>query len=248
MGFLIPQFKDFVDILLIAFIIYQSLQIVRRSGGYQVLWGLLLLMVLYFLAVVFNLKIVSSLLTAIRNYWIIAVVILFQPELRSILSRLNLSRELGTMFRKQERSSLYTPLIEAVSSMSFRKTGALIVMENKRKLNEFIQSGEVLDAELSMRLILAIFNTKGVLHDGAVIIRDERIMAAKVVLPLSRKAEYVRKFGTRHLAGIGITELSDAVAIIVSEQSGQVSVAQAGTIKQDVAYEELMQIITDAAK
>jgi len=248
MGFLIPQFKDFVDILLIAFIIYQSLQIVRRSGGYQVLWGLLLLMVLYFLAVVFNLKIVSSLLTAIRNYWIIAVVILFQPELRSILSRLNLSRELGTMFRKQERSSLYTPLIEAVSSMSFRKTGALIVMENKRKLNEFIQSGEVLDAELSMRLILAIFNTKGVLHDGAVIIRDERIMAAKVVLPLSRKAEYVRKFGTRHLAGIGITELSDAVAIIVSEQSGQVSVAQVGTIKQDVAYEELMQIITDAAK
>lgn len=248
MGFLIPQFKDIVDILLIAFIIYQSLQIVRRSGGYQVLWGLLFLMVLYFLAVVFNLKIVSSLLTAIRNYWIIAVVILFQPELRSILSRLNLSRELGTMFRKQERSSLYTPLIEAVSSMSFRKTGALIVMENKRKLNEFVQSGEVLDAELSMRLLLAIFNTKGVLHDGAVIIRDERIMAAKVVLPLSRKAEYVRKFGTRHLAGIGITELSDAVAIIVSEQSGQVSVAQAGTIKQDVAYEELMQIITDAAK
>lgn len=234
--------------MLIAFLIYESLLIVRKSGGYQVLWGLLFLMVLYFLALVFDLQVVSSLLMAIRNYWIIAVVIIFQPELRSILSRLNLPKELGMAFRKQERSSLYTPLIEAVSSMSFRKTGALIVLENKRKLNEYIQSAEILDAALSMRLILAIFNTKGVLHDGAIIIRDERIMAAKVVLPLSRKPEYVSKFGTRHLAGIGITELSDAVAVIVSEQSGQVSVAQAGTIKTNVVFEELMQIITDAAK
>ncbi len=248
MSFLIPRFKDIVDIVLIAFLIYQSLLIVRKSGGYQVLWGLLFLMVLYFLALVFDLKVVSSLLTAIRNYWIIAVVIIFQPELRSILSRINLPKELGMAFRKQEKSSLYTPLIEAVSSMSFRKTGALIVLENKRKLNEYIQSAELLDAALSMRLILAIFNTKGVLHDGAIIIRDERIMAAKVVLPLSRKPEYVSKFGTRHLAGIGITELSDAVSIIVSEQSGQVSVAQAGTIKSNVVFEELMQIITDAAK
>lgn len=248
MSFLIPRFKDIVDIVLIAFLIYESLLIVRKSGGYQVLWGLLFLMVLYFLALVFDLKVVSSLLTAIRNYWIIAVVVIFQPELRSILSRINLPKELGMAFRKQERSSLYTPLIEAVSSMSFRKTGALIVLENKRKLNEYIQSAEMLDATLSMRLILAIFNTKGVLHDGAIIIRDERIMAAKVVLPLSRKPEYVSKFGTRHLAGIGITELSDAVAVIVSEQSGQVSVAQAGTIKTNVVFEELMQIITDAAK
>lgn len=248
MSFLIPQFKDLVDIILIAFLIYQSLLIARKSGGYQVLWGLLFLMVLYFLALVFDLKVVSSLLTAIRNYWIIAVVIIFQPELRSILSRINLSKELGMAFRKQERSSLYTPLIEAVSSMSFRKTGALIVMENRRKLNEYIQSAEIIDAALSMRLILAIFNTKGVLHDGAIIVRDERIMAAKVVLPLSRNPEYVSKFGTRHLAGIGITELSDAVAIIVSEQTGQVSVAQSGTIKTDVVFEELMQIITDAGK
>nr|MBP7310758.1 TIGR00159 family protein [Candidatus Cloacimonadota bacterium] len=129
MSFLIPRFKDIVDIVLIAFLIYESLLIVRKSGGYQVLWGLLFLMVLYFLALVFDLKVVSSLLTAIRNYWIIAVVVIFQPELRSILSRINLPKELGMAFRKQERSSLYTPLIEAVSSMSFRKTGALIVLE-----------------------------------------------------------------------------------------------------------------------
>ncbi|MDD4310810.1 MAG: diadenylate cyclase CdaA [Candidatus Cloacimonetes bacterium] len=248
MGFLIPRFKDVVDIFLIAFLIYQSLLIVRKSGGYQVLWGLLFIMLLYFLAVVFDLKVVSSLLSAIRNFWIIAVVILFQPELRSILERMNLSRELGKAFKKREKSSLYTPLIDAVSTMSFRKTGALIVLENKRKLQEYIHSSELIDSAISMRLILTIFNPKSVLHDGAIIIRGERIMAAKVVLPLSRKPDYVHKFGTRHLAGIGITELSDATAIIVSEQNGQVSVAQAGSIKTDVAFEELMQILTDASK
>ncbi len=248
MGFLIPRFKDFIDILLIAFLIYQSLLIVRKSGGYQVLWGLLFIMLLYFLAVVFDLRVVSSLLSAIRNFWIIAVVILFQPELRSILARLNLSRELGIAFRKRERSTLYSPIIDAVSSMSFRKTGALIIIENKRKLHEYIHSSELLDAAISMRLVLTIFNPKSLLHDGAIIIRGDRIIAAKVVLPLSKKQDYVRKFGTRHLAGIGITELSDAIAIIVSEQSGKVSVAQAGTIQTDVAFEELMQILTDATK
>jgi len=248
MDFLIPRFKDIVDILLIAFLIYESLFIVRRSGGYQVLWGLLFIFMLYFLAVVFDLKVVSSLLGTIRNYWIIALVILFQPELRSLLARFNLSRELGDAFRKQEKSSLYSPIIDAVSSMSFRKIGALIVLEHKRKLHEYIHSGEPLDATVSMRLILTIFNPKSVLHDGAIIIRDERLMAAKVVLPLSKKPEYVRKFGTRHLAGIGITELSDAIAIIVSEQSGQVSVAKGGSIQTDVAFEELMQILTDAIK
>ncbi len=248
MDFLIPRFKDIVDILLIAFLIYQSLLIFRKSGGYQVLWGLLFILLLYFLAVVFDLKVVSSLLSAIRNYWIIAVVILFQPELRSILARLNLSRELGLAFRKQEKTSLYSPIIDAVSSMSFRKTGALIVLENKRKLHEFIHSGEPLDAAISMRLILTIFNPKSVLHDGAIIIRDERIMAAKVVLPLSKNPDYARKFGTRHLAGIGITELSDAIAIIVSEQNGQVAVAKSGIIQTNVAFEELMQILTDVSK
>jgi diadenylate cyclase len=132
--------------------------------------------------------------------------------------------------------------------MSFRKTGALIVLENKRKLNEYIQNSELIDSAISMRLILAIFNTKSVLHDGAIIIRGNRIMAAKVVLPLSKNSEFSRKFGTRHLAAIGITEVSDAIAIIVSEQTGQVSVAQSGAITVNIAFEELMQIISDAGK
>ncbi len=248
MGFLIPQFKDIIDILVIAFLIYQSLLIIRKSGGYQVLWGLLFLFILYLLASIFELQILTALLSGIRTYWILAIVILFQPELRTILTKLNLAKELKSVFSKGEESSIYTPLIDAVSSMSFRKTGALIVLENKTRLTEYIQKGEQIDANISMRLILTIFNTKSVLHDGAIIIRDNRIMSAKVVLPLSQNSEYARKFGTRHLAGIGITEATDAIAIIVSEETGQVSVTQGGHITTNIAFEELMQIITDAAK
>ncbi|MCB5234899.1 MAG: diadenylate cyclase CdaA [Candidatus Cloacimonetes bacterium] len=248
MGFLLPRFKDIVDIFIIAFLIYQSFLIIRKSGGYQVLWGLLFIFFLYFVASLFELRVLSSLLSGIRTYWIMAIVILFQPELRAIISKFNLAREFQSVFNRSESTSVYTPIIDAVSSMSMRKTGALIVLENKRKLNEYIHNSEMIDALLSTRLILTIFNTKTVLHDGAIIIRGNRIIAAKVVLPLSKKTDYSRKFGTRHLAGIGITETTDAVAIIVSEETGNVSVAQGGNINIDIAFEELMQILTDAGK
>ncbi len=248
MDFLIPRFNDIVDIIIIAFLIYQSLLIIRKSGGYQVLWGLLFLLGLYLISSIFELQVLSSLLSGIRTYWILAIVILFQPELRTILTRLNLAKELQTAFFKTKKSSIYTPVIDAISSMNFRKTGALIVLENRTKLTEYIQKGEKIDAAISMRLILAIFNSKSVLHDGAIIIRGDRIVAAKAVLPLSQNSEYSRKFGTRHLAGIGISEVSDAIAIIVSEETGKNSVARGGEITTNVVFEELMQIITDARK
>jgi len=246
MNWLIPQFRDIVDIIIIAFLIYQALSIVRKSGGYQLLTGILLLFLLYLISVLVNLKMLSAVLNAVRNYWILALIVLFQPEIRSMLARFNLSQDMG-MFKKRDNTNVFTTLVDAVSSMSFRKTGALIVVENKRKLNEFIQNGEPIDSNISLRLILTIFNPRSTLHDGAIIIRGDRILAAKVVLPLTKKSEYVKRFGTRHLAGIGITELTDAIAIIVSEQNGQVSIAQGGVIQNNVAFEELMQIVSDAA-
>jgi len=246
LNWLIPQFRDMVDIVIIAFLIYQALSIVRKSGGYQLLTGILLLFLLYLASVLVNLKMLSAVLGAVRNYWILALIILFQPEIRSMLARFNLSQDMG-IFKKRENTNVFTTLVDAVSSMSFRKTGALIVVENKRKLNEFIQNGEPIDASISLRLILTIFNPRSSLHDGAIIIRGDRILAAKVVLPLTKKSEYVKRFGTRHLAGIGISELTDAIAIIVSEQNGHVSIAQGGVIQNNVAFEELMQIVSDAA-
>ncbi|MCB5223731.1 MAG: diadenylate cyclase CdaA [Candidatus Cloacimonadaceae bacterium] len=246
MEILIPGLPDLIDIFIVAFLLYQGMVVLRRGGGWQVLAAILFLVVLSTVAEALNLKIVSSLLTGIRSYGILALVVIFQPELRALLSRINITRELNLSLRKKESNSIYMPLIDAISSMSFRKTGALIVIENRRRLTEYIQSGEELDASLSLRLILTIFNPRSALHDGAVIIRGDRIMAAKVVLPLSKKPEYARKFGTRHLAGIGITELTDAIAIIVSEQNSQISVAQNGEINVNVAYEELLRIIADA--
>ena len=247
MNWLIPQFRDIVDIVVIAFLIYQALCMVRKSGGYQLFGGILLLLTLYVIASLAELKMLSQVLGGIRDYWILGLIILFQPELRALLARFRLSQDLG-IFRKIDNTSVFTTLVDAVSSMSFRKTGALIVVENTRKLNEFIQNGEPLDASISLRLILTIFNPRSSLHDGAIIIRGNRILAAKVVLPLSKKSEYQKRFGTRHFAGIGISELTDATAIIVSEQNGQVSVAQEGVIRTNVAFEELMQIVSDNAR
>ncbi len=248
MNFLVPQLRDIIDIVIVAFIIYQTLLIVRKSGAYQILYGLTFIFVLYIIAVVLNLKMLLAMLNSFRNYWILGVIILFQAELRSILARMTISDELGGPFRKKKKNEFYGALLDAVSSMAFRRTGALIVIENKRKLNEYIQSGDVLDAEISLRLILSIFNPRSVLHDGAIIIRKNRIIAAKVVLPLSKNPEYNKKYGTRHLAGIGITEVSDAFAIIVSEQTGKTSIAQAGRIQSGIAFEEMMQILTDATR
>jgi len=245
---LIPQFKDVVDIILIAFLIYQALLMVRRSGGYQVLLGLVFIFVLYFLALVLELKMVSGILNAFRSLWLLALIILFQPEIRSLLAKFNVTQEITTAFKRRERSSFSGALIDAISAMSFRKIGALIVIETRRKLNDLIHGGETIDAAITLSLILTIFNPLSILHDGAIVIRNGRIVAAKVLLPLSKNPDYVKKFGTRHLAGVGITENSDAIAIIVSEQTGQISVAQGGIIQQDVAFEELMQIITDATK
>ncbi len=247
MTWLIPQFRDIVDIIIIAFLIYQALCMVRKSGGYQLLGGILLLLSLYVIASFAELKMLSQVLGGIRDYWILGLIILFQPELRALLARFRLSQDLG-IFRKIDNTAVFTTLVDAVSSMSFRKIGALIVVENTRKLNEYIQNGEPLDASISVRLILTIFNPRSSLHDGAIIIRGNRILAAKVVLPLSKKSEHQKRFGTRHLAGIGISELTDAIAIIVSEQNGQVSVAQGGAIRTNVAFEELMQIVSDNAR
>lgn len=246
MGFLIPRFKDIVDIFIIAFLIYQALLIVRKSGGYQVLWGLLSLLLLYFVASIFELQILSGLLSGIRTYWIMAIVILFQPELRAIISRFNLSREFRSIFNRKEEVERYGPVSEAVGNLAFRGHGALIVIEGKRKLTEYLHNSEIIDSNISSKLIMIIFDPRSALHDGAVVIRGNRLFAAKVVLPLSKNSEYVSKCGTRHLAGIGISEVSDATAIIVSEETQEISVAKGGVLSRGVNEAEIRQILTDA--
>lgn len=248
MNFLIPRFNDLIDILIISVIIYQSLMVMKRTGSYQILYGLIIVALLYLVTVFMKLELTSGLLSSLKSLWVLVVIILFQPEIRALLAKLNLGDDIIYLTRKNEIKDYCGPLIDAISAMSFRRIGALIVIENKRHLNEYINAGEILDSKLSLRLIISIFNVKSVLHDGAIIIRNGRITAAKVVLPLSKNVNNKQKFGTRHLAAIGISEVSDALAIVVSEQTGRVSVAKDGVLTTDVAFEELMQIITDATK
>ena len=244
MSFLIPKFTDIIDIILVAFLIYRLILLSQKTGSYQILIGLGLVLVFYFVASILNLEMISSFLKVLKDYWVIVFIILFQPEIRSLFTRMAREHDLRLLF-KDTKKSVYTSLLNAISIMSFRKIGALILIENQRKLNEYVETGEVIDSQISLKLILTIFNQKTILHDGAIIIRKDRILAAKVVLPLSENIVYTKKLGTRHLAAVGVTEKSDAFAIVVSEETGRISVAKNGEIITNISIDELAQRIKD---
>lgn len=244
MNFLIPRITDLIDILIVSILLYRLIVLTKRTGGFQILIGIFLLLILYFTASVLNLSMVTSFLGVLKDYWVIVFVIIFHPEIRSLFLKLAGSRDMFKYFKSSSKNS-YTPLLNAISIMSYRNIGALIVIEKHRKLTDLIESGEIIDAQISLKLILTIFNQKTILHDGAVIIRQNRLYAAKVVLPLSENIEYTRKLGTRHLAAVGITEHTDAFVIVVSEETGRISVAKDGELISNLSIDELAQRLKD---
>ena len=244
MSVLIPRITDIIDILIVAYILYRLILLLKKAGGFQILIGLVAALIIYFTASLLNLNMVSSVLKVFKDYWVIVFIILFQQEIRNLFARLAQSHNLKSLF-SDAKKSVISPLLNAVSIMSFRKIGALIVIENSRKLNDFIETGEIIDAQISVKLLLTIFNNKTILHDGAVVIRNNRIFAVKVVLPLSENVEYAQKLGTRHLAAVGITEGTDAFVIVVSEETGKISVARNGELFPDLSIDELSQRIKD---
>ncbi len=244
MNFLIPRITDLIDILLVAFLLYRVIILTQRTGGYQILIGLFLLLILFFVASILDLSMITSFLRVLKDYWVIVLVIIFHPEIRSFILKLAGDRDILNMFKTTSRYS-YTPLLNAVSIMSYRNIGALIVIERQRKLTDLIDSGEIIDAQISLKLLLTIFNQKTILHDGAVVIRQNKIYAAKVVLPLSENVDYTRKLGTRHLAAVGVTEKTDAFVIVVSEETGRISVAKDGELISNLSIDELAQRLKD---
>ena len=244
MSILIPRITDIIDILIVAYLLYRLILLLKKAGGFQILIGIVAALIIYFTASILNLNMVSSILRVFKDYWVIVFIILFQQEIRNLFARLAQSHNLKSLF-SDAKKSVFSPLLNAVSIMSFRKIGALIVIENSRKLNDFIESGEIIDAQVSVKLLLTIFNNKTILHDGAVVIRNNRILAVKVVLPLSENVEYTQKLGTRHLAAVGITEGTDAFVIVVSEETGRISVARNGELFPGLSIDELSQRIKD---
>ena len=225
-----------VDILAVAFLIYQLLTIVRGTRAGHILIGILTMVMIYAAAVWGGLEALRSLLSYIVPYTAIAVIVLFQSEIRRTLARIGRKRWFGQGFRRPESID---EILLALNKLSQEKTGGLIVLERDIGLRTFIESGVRLDAEISADLLLAIFRPGGALHDGAVIVQKDRISAAACFLPLTTNPALPANLGTRHRAALGITEESDCLSLVVSEETGDMSVAAFGEIQQGLSLREV---------
>src|ERR1700680_3213964 len=227
-----------LDILIVATLIYYLLKLLRGTRAVQMLVGIALLVVFYRGAQWARLEMVKWLLTTLLPYFAIALIVLFQPEIRRALSRVG--RNLSLMkYTSHNPKATYDDIVMAAEYFSQNRVGALMVVERQAGLRTYIESGIPLDAKLSYDLLVSIFRPGSPLHDGAVIIEGSRVAAAGCFLPLSLNPLISKQLGTRHRAGIGITEDSDAVVVLVSEETGSISLASGGAIDTNLMPEEL---------
>ncbi len=227
-----------VDILIVAFLIYQLLLLVRGTRAWHILMGILFFVALYYVSRHWHLQTLHWLLTTLIPYSAIGLIVIFQAEIRRGLARLGRSSLLPRIARFA-RAPVFDDILMAVAQFGANRVGALIVLERDIGLRTFIESGIGLDAQLSYDLLLTIFRPGTPLHDGAVIIQRDRVAAAACFLPLSVNPLLSPQLGTRHRAAIGITEDTDAVAIVVSEQTGAVSLAVGGIMEENITLEKL---------
>lgn len=237
-GFAQFRIQDLLDILIISFVIFKLIQFTTNTRSSQVVKGVVVLLLIFIISNVLNLYTVSYLLNSFLVSGIVVVVVLFQPELRRALERIGRFR-LNIVQRDTPSYEIVNQLCLAVENMSRRKVGALIVLERNTKLGDYVQTGTVVDAEISDALIENIFEPKTPLHDGAVIIRDDRIYAAACVLPLFDDPNISRELGTRHRAALGISTVSDSITLVVSEETGIISYANDGRLVRHVDHDTL---------
>jgi diadenylate cyclase len=231
-----------VDILAVAILTYNFVLVMRGRRAVNILSGISIVGIVYGIALATHLELLRSVLAALAPYTAIALIVMFQSELRRLLARIGRSRWLG-LGGQLERRELADEILLAVGHMAEEKTGALIVVERDIGLRTFVESGVALDANVSRDLLCSIFLRGGALHDGAVIIQGSRLAAAACFLPLTTNPSLSRRLGTRHRAGIGITEETDALAIVVSEESGQISIAFRGDIEPDVSLDRVREML-----
>jgi diadenylate cyclase len=234
-----------LDILIVAAITYQLLVFIKGTRAVQMALGLALIIVFFYFSRWIRLETVSWMLTNILPYFVFAIIVIFQHEIRRALARFGQAPFLGG-FSSINRNEFYDEIILAVTTLATNHTGALIVIERDIGLKTYIESGIALDAALSYDLLVTIFNPAVPLHDGAVIIQNRRIAAGACFLPLTVKPRLSKELGTRHRAAIGVTEETDAVAIIVSEESGAISFAHDGEMERYLEPDTLRQRLRDA--
>ena len=244
------RISDAVDILIVTFLIYKAIWFVRRTNSYNLAKGLILILVALWLSDIFKLTMINSLLKRAVELGLIALLILFQPELRRVLERMGSSFSSGHAVASSATEQAIAQTVLACTEMSASRTGALIIFERKVKLNDIMSTGTIINSDTTAELLKNMFFNKAPLHDGAVIIRDGRIAAAGCVLPLTQRTNLSKDLGMRHRAGIGLSEQSDAVVVIVSEETGSVSVAIEGMLKRHLTasvFEKLLrsELISD---
>ena len=240
------QWSDYLDILLVAYVIYNLLPLIRNSNTMRIARAVLVLLAIAWLTGEMELYTVNYILNQVLAVGVLAVIILFQPELRRMLDRLGnmrLRSLLGLTEAKQELDPIISQTVAACEVMSRERVGALIVFAREARLDEYFKTGTQIDGQVSEQLIRNIFFVKAPLHDGAMIIRDGRIAAAGCVLPLSDSNRLSADLGTRHRAGVGMSEVSDAVVVIVSEETGTISVAVGGMLKRHLAPQTLGRLL-----
>ena len=240
------KFMDIVDILLVAFVIYTIIMMIQNTGAVRIAKSVIIILVLSGLTQLLNMYLMNYLLERVLEIGLIALVIMFQPELRRMLEKLGSKslREILSMKEQQrEIDRVISQTVAACETMSKERTGVLIVFERSASTIDYQKTGTVLDAEVSSELLRNLFFTKASLHDGAVIIRNERIAAAGCVLPLTQNRNISSDLGTRHRAAIGMSEATDAVVVIVSEETGTISVAIGGMLKRHLAPQTLEKLL-----
>lgn len=240
------SFIDIIDILIVAYIIYRVMKLLKDTSAERLIKGIIILVGIMLLASMLHLTMISWLLQQALNVGLFAIVVVFQPELRRLLEQIgkgNFSRLIVPADAPDEVESMITATVSACADMSRTKTGALIVFERKERLGEIIATGTRVDAAPSAELIKNIFFKNSPLHDGAMIVRAGRVCAAGCVLPLSGNQGLSRDLGTRHRAAVGMSETADSVLVVVSEETGAISVAIGGMLKRHLSPEILQKML-----
>ena len=227
-----------IDIVIVAIIIYNFILIIRGRRAANILMGVGTLVAIYLFSSYVHLELLRTLLATLAPYTALALVVMFQSEIRRLLARIGRRRMIGFGTRVSRRETIDEILL-AVQQLSSTRTGALVVIERDIGLRTFVESGVPMDSYLSRDLLLAIFQHGGSMHDGAVIVQGERVAAAACFLPLTMNPNLARYLGTRHRAAIGVTEETDCISIIVSEETGRISIATFGEIEADITLERL---------
>jgi diadenylate cyclase len=232
-GFLPVTVMDVLDILIMSYIIFRSYNFLRGSRGAQMLVGLIIILVFSVIAPLIHMRGISWILNNLRTVWLVAFVILFQPELRRMLIQVGQNRVIR-FFVKVSGSKMIEEVLEATAALRTKGYGALIVMARETGLKSVLESGVRLQAEVSAELILSVFNPRSPLHDGAIVIQNDIIESARCILPLIEHDKARKNLGTRHRAALGLSEETDAMVIVVSEETGKVSLAMAGELDFDL--------------